>query len=108
MHVGADGRTAWARRFRDLVTGFANDLGGAEALPAMKMALVRRAASLAIEAERLEASLANGQQVDIDLLARLASHQRRIVEQLGLDKVKPAAGPTAASIAAEIRARRDA
>lgn len=94
-----DGRTVWARRYRDTVVLIANDLGGIDALSELKLGLVRRAACLMLETERLESRLANGEIVDIDLLARLSSHLRRIAESIGLDRVTRDRAPSIAEIA---------
>ena len=69
LFVSADGRSPWARRYRDLVQCFAQDADGAENLTELKLSLIRRAASLAVEYERLEGMLAEGQaNVDVDFL----------------------------------------
>jgi hypothetical protein len=81
-----DERSPWARRYRDLVGLFAEDAGGAASLSELKMGLIRRAAALQIECERMEGILAEGGKVDIDLLARTSSHLRRIAETIGLDR----------------------
>ena len=49
-----DQRSAWARRFRDLIQLHLLDLGGAEDCSEAQVSLVRRAATLEIELERLE------------------------------------------------------
>jgi hypothetical protein len=65
-----DGRSAVARRFRDLVEDIASDLGGRENLSEGKRQLVRRAAMLSAESERMEALAARGEaEFDIDLYA---------------------------------------
>jgi hypothetical protein len=84
--LNSDGRTAWARRYRDLVVMLSDDAGGAESLSELKLGLIRRVAALTIEAERLEVRLAEGEEVDIDLLARTSSHIRRISETIGLNR----------------------
>ncbi len=99
-----DGRTLWARRYRDLVAGFAADAGGLETLTQLKLALIRRAAALTVECERLEGQLADGQQIDTDLLARLSSHLRRIAESIGLDRVQRDVTQSIDAIAARHRA----
>jgi hypothetical protein len=86
LFVTADGRSPWARRYRDLIHYFAHDAGGAENLTEIKLSLIRRAASLAVECERLEGMLAEGKECDVDLLARMSSHLRRIAETIGLDR----------------------
>jgi hypothetical protein len=55
----------------------------------LKMALIRRAASLSVECERLEGRLADGdEKVDVDMLARMSSHLRRIGETIGFARVR--------------------
>ncbi len=93
-----DGRTLWARRYRDLFNDFLRDAGGAEHLSQLKIELCRRAAALAAEAERMECDLAQGQKIDADLLARLSSHLRRIAETIGIERVKRDATPSLAQI----------
>jgi hypothetical protein len=99
--LNSDGRSAWARRYRDLTVMLADDLGGASSLSELKLGLVRRVAALTIEAERLEVRLAEGDQtVDIDALGRVSGHIRRISETLGLDRVSRDVTPTIADIVA--------
>jgi hypothetical protein len=90
---GVDGRSIWARRFRDLCQSFAEDAGGMEALTAMKLALIRRAASITIASEKLEARLAAGEPIDPDLLSRLSGQLHRIGETLGLTNHMTAIDP---------------
>lgn len=85
---GVDGRTAWARRFRDLVFDLGAAAGGLESLNAIQVGLVRRAASLAIAAEKLEHKLALGEPVDLDALSRLASNYHRLAQSLGIADAK--------------------
>ncbi|RWM57441.1 hypothetical protein [Mesorhizobium sp.] len=92
--VAADGRTVWAKRFRDLVSDHASDLGGSENLSQSQKALVRRAAALGIELERMEGDLAEGRPVDLDLFGRLSGHQRRILETLGIERKAKNVTPT--------------
>src|SRR6266508_1348132 len=49
-----DGRSLWVRRFRDLLTLHLNDLGGDGVASEAEKALVRRAACLIVELERME------------------------------------------------------
>lgn len=83
---GGDGRSPWARRWRDLVELHAGDLGGADILSEAQLALCRRAATLSIELERIEGALSAGSEADMDLYGRLAGHQRRILETLGIER----------------------
>lgn len=81
LFIEADGRSAWARRFADLVATYQEHAGGNVSAPTA--ALIRRIASLDLECERLEGELANGRPIDVDLLNRLAGGQRRLLAQLG-------------------------
>lgn len=107
LFVSADASGPWGRRYRDLIQSYAEDAGGLGNLTGLKITLIRRAAALTVECERLEGLLAEGADVDTDRLGRLSGHLRRIAETIGLDKtvvtVKP---PTVEEIAA--RHRREA
>jgi hypothetical protein len=72
----------------------------------LKLALIRRAAALVVECERMENVLADGGEVDVDLLARLSSHTRRISESIGLDRVKRDVTPTIAELVAKHNAAK--
>src|ERR1700694_4233123 len=52
---GLDGRSQTARRFRDLVEAIGNDLGGVDHLSEGQKQRIRRAATLSIMAEAMEA-----------------------------------------------------
>jgi hypothetical protein len=88
LFVYGDGRSPWARRYRDLVGLVCEQAGGLETLTELKLALIRRAVALTVECERMENDLADGEKIDVDLLARLSSHVRRISETIGLERVK--------------------
>lgn len=87
LFVDQDARGPWARRYADLVAMIADDLGGPDGMTELKLGMVRRAAALMLECERLEGELAMGAKVDIDQLGRITGHLRRIGETLGLDRV---------------------
>jgi hypothetical protein len=82
---------------------FADDAGGIETLTELKLALIRRAAALVCECERMENALADGEKVDVDLLARLSSHIRRVAESIGIDRVKRDTVPTINELVAKHR-----
>lgn len=86
LFVEGNPNSAWARRYRDLIVEVAADLGGVEALSQAQQALIRRGATLSVELEMMEGRLSEGLPVDLDLYGRLASHQRRILESLGLQR----------------------
>lgn len=85
--VDGDGRSPWARRWRDLVALHSSDLGGADALSEAQASLVRRVATIEIELEAQEGKLSKGEQIDLDAYTRAAGHLRRILETLGLKRV---------------------
>jgi hypothetical protein len=105
LFVEGGGRSAWARRYRDLLELHADDLGGAGLLSEAQHSLIRRAATLEIECERLEGRLSDGNDIVLDIYARTASHLRRILETLGIERAKrdvtPALNDYVASIAVE-------
>lgn len=86
LFVDGDDRSAWSRRYRDLVAGHIADLGGRGLLSEAQLSLVKRAAAIEIELERMEGSLSAGALVDLDLFTRSASHLRRIFETLGVER----------------------
>lgn len=88
---GVDGRSASARRFRDLVRSFSEEIGGE--LTELELGLVRQAAAVTLKAEALQAALVRGEPVDGDQLIRLSGTARRILSAIGAtaEKRKPAA-----------------
>jgi hypothetical protein len=100
--IGVDGRTAWARRFRALVAAHADDLGGADQITASQQSMIRRAATLEIELERLEASFATAEQdkpsgcpgaAHLDQYSRLSGQLRRVLDSLAAQSGKAKAPP---------------
>ncbi len=83
---GIDGRSVVARRFRDIASQVAADLGGADRLSEVKLQLIRRFAGAAALAEQLEAKLANGLAVDVTEHAALTSSLVRISSRIGLTR----------------------
>jgi hypothetical protein len=84
-----DGRSAWARRFRDIVGAYAADQGGDDGLSEGRRSIIRRCACLQTELELLETrfALAGGAEAgDLDLYQRTAGNLRRLLEALGLDR----------------------
>jgi len=80
---GLDGRSASARRFRDLVNAFVADMGGLDRCSEIKLGLVRRLAATTVQAEMLEARMVNGEAIDIATLCTLASTTVRLSQRLG-------------------------
>ena len=86
MLPGLDGRSATARRFRDLVNAVVADMGGLDRCSEIKIGLLRRFAAATVQAELLEARMVNGEQIDIGQLCMLASTSVRIASRLGLER----------------------
>lgn len=94
---GVDGRSATARRFRDLIAAMTSDLGGADLLSEGQRQLIRRAAALAVECERGEARMAGGKSFDLPAYIVGANALRRILVTLGLER-RAAAEPRLADV----------
>ena len=99
LFVGADGRSAWARRLRDLIQMHLSDLGGEAAVSEAEKSIIRRAATLTVELERLEARFAQAGEAsadDLDLYQRAAGNLRRLLEAVGLKRRPRDVTPTLA------------
>jgi hypothetical protein len=84
-----DGRGPWARRMKDVIDLHLADLGGPDVVSEAEASIVRRAATLTIELERLEARFSTGEALpgDLDLYQRTANSLRRLLEAVGLKRV---------------------
>ena len=84
---GIDGRSAWARRLRDLIERHIDDLGGHDAVSEAERSIVRRAATMTVELERMETTFAvagAAKPSDLELYQRTAGNLRRLLEAVGL------------------------
>jgi hypothetical protein len=86
MIAGVDGRSAEARRYRDLCQSFADDCGGAAALTEAQRSLVRQAATLTIQGELLQGAMIRGEPVDVEQQTRVANSLSRTLHRLGVRK----------------------
>ena len=84
--VSGDGRSPWARRWRDLIELHVADLGGVAALSEAQRSLVKRAATIECELEQVEGRLSLGKAQDLATYATAAAHLRRLFESLGLER----------------------
>jgi hypothetical protein len=100
---GVDGRSAEARRFKDLVSSFAAGLGGESALTEAERALVRNAALLTVQSERLQAALLAGREVNSEELARLANSSARVFAALRIKREPKEVAPTLPQYLAAVR-----
>jgi hypothetical protein len=85
---GVDGRSPWVRRCKDVISEHLADLGGHDNTSAAERSLIRRAAVLTTELERLEVKFAldEANVEDLDLYQRAAGGLRRILETVGLQR----------------------
>src|SRR5262249_38206195 len=61
-----DARSAWARRWADLIVAHVSDLGGPETLSEAQVSICRIAAATEIAVEQIEARMSEGQQIDLN------------------------------------------
>ena len=81
--AGVDGRSPDARRFRDLMNGYAAELGGIENLSLFDRTSVRNCAGMTLRLEQLQSAVANNDAtVSTDELIRLSGAVKRILESL--------------------------
>ena len=83
---GLDGRSQTARRFRDLVETIGNDLGGVDHLSEGQKQLARRAATLSIMAEAMEADAVRNLAFDGEAYGVLCDRLGRCLQRLGLER----------------------
>jgi len=107
-----DNRGSWARRCRDLISEHLSDLGGEDNTSAAEQSLVRRAAVLTVELERIEARFATAGEAsaaEIDLYARVAGNLRRLLAAVGLQRrAKDIGAPSLADVFARIASEKEA
>jgi hypothetical protein len=91
---GVDGRSPWIRRCKDILASHLSDKPDATAA---EQAIIRRAAVLIVELERLERQFAVAGEADpftLDLYGRVAGNMRRLLESVGLERRAKDIGPT--------------
>jgi hypothetical protein len=94
---GTDNRSAWVRRCKDVIAAHLSDLGGENNASAAERSLVRRAAVMTTELERLEARFASAGEAserELDLYIRAAGNLRRLLEAIGLQRRAKDIGPS--------------
>ena len=83
---GVDGRSLWVRRCKDILASHLSDKPDATAA---EKAIIRRAAVLIVELERMEKQFALNGEADpltLDLYGRVAGNMRRLLESVGLER----------------------
>jgi hypothetical protein len=79
-----DGRSAVARRYRDVLSELISDLGGDPS--GAQSAIARRAASLCVVCEQAEAEMLAGGILDLAEFTTAANSLRRLLSDLGLER----------------------
>ena len=99
--AGVDGRSVWIRRCKELLADHLSDIPDPTAA---ERSLIRRAAVLTTELERLEVQFALADGADpetLDLYGRISGNLRRLLEAVGLQRRCKEVGPTLADIIKE-------
>lgn len=91
-----DGRSPWSRRMRDLIALHVSDMGGESELSEAQRSMVRRAAVLTIELEKMEVRFAtdDGDVKLIEAYQRTTNTLRRLLETIGIKRVPRDITPT--------------
>ena len=109
---GVDGRSAWIRRAKDVIRAHLVDLGGEDNTSAAERSIIRRAAVLTVELERLETRFALAQEAspeELDLYSRVAANMRRLLESVGISRrPRDITPPDPLAYAREVTIDRDA
>jgi hypothetical protein len=95
--MDVDGRSGWARRMRDLIQLHLADLAGEDAVSEAEKSIIRRAAALTVELERMESVFAVAGEAlpeQLDLYQRTANSLRRLLESIGLERRAKTIVPT--------------
>ena len=79
-----DGRTAIAKRYRDLCVDLASDRG--DGLSAAQAQVIRRAAALILMAEGYERRMLDGEDIDTDRFVKIVGALNRTLAALGITR----------------------
>jgi hypothetical protein len=89
--LDCDGRSAAAKRYRDIAQAIVRDQqGGGDRCAEARLQLIRRFAGCSILAEALEAKLADGENINIAEYTALASALVRISARIGINRAAEA------------------
>lgn len=108
--IDGDGRSLWARRWKDIQNIFISDLGGIERLTEYQRGLIGAAATLQCQLEKMQCDISRGKEVDPKELARLVGTYKRTCTELGLvaKSQKNTPGGLGDLLAADIDRQREA
>jgi hypothetical protein len=93
----ADQRTRWVRRLRDLMALHIADLGGPDNISEAERSIIRRAATLTVELEQMEAKFAVAGGAGREQLYQYqtcSNTLRRLLETVGMKRRPKNVGPT--------------
>jgi hypothetical protein len=94
----ADGRSAWARRYRDLLSIHISDAGGEAVVSGAELAIIKRATRIELEMEMADAAAATkgtaASAEDLNLYFTGSNSMRRLFESVGLKRVARDITPT--------------
>jgi hypothetical protein len=103
---GIDGRSAEARRLRDLCQAYASPFGGLAALGPGEAALVRELAAQTVLSEQKASAIARGENVNLEDAVRIANTLQRLLARL--DRRSKALTPKGPSLASYLGAKASA
>jgi hypothetical protein len=86
---GVDGRSVWLRRCKAILAAHLRDVPDPNAA---ERSILRRAATLTVELERMEVKFATAGEAsvdDLDVYQRVANSLRRLLESVGLERRMP-------------------
>jgi hypothetical protein len=86
LFVKRPGDTAWARRFRDILSEIVSDIAPAGGLSEGQRQLARRCATISIECEKMEGEAAAGRPINVDLYGEMTDRLGRAFHRLGLKR----------------------
>jgi hypothetical protein len=89
---------------KELMSDMIQDLGGPSEVSSNERNLIRRAAALSVEAERLEKRFALSDAAvpeDIDVYGRITGHLRRTLDAIGMKRRPRQIGPSLGSMMVE-------
>lgn len=91
---GVDGRSVMVRRYKEILAQLTADMGGdpTEA----RQIIARRASTIAVWCEQVEADMANGASLDIGEFTTATNALRRLLSDIGLERKARDVTPTLA------------
>ena len=105
---GLDGRTAEARRVRDLIATMVDALGGKESATDEEKSLAREAAFAIASSERTQARILRGEEVDLKEASRLANIAARYRKDIRARQKAKGKAPSTTMTLAEYAAAKAA